>query len=107
SQQKQHGTGVLFVTHDLTVARHLCDRIAVMYSGRIVEIGPTERILERPTHPYTAGLLATARSLENRDEELYEIKGEPGASSWAKRCAFSARCPKVIDRCTAAEPLDL
>ncbi|MBY3756366.1 ATP-binding cassette domain-containing protein [Azospirillum formosense] len=106
SQQRQHDTGVLFVTHDLTVARHLCDRVAVMYSGRIVEIGPTERILERPAHPYTAGLLATARSLEKRDATLYEIKGEPGASSWAKRCAFSARCPQATDRCTAAEPTE-
>ncbi|QCO19485.1 ABC transporter ATP-binding protein (plasmid) [Azospirillum brasilense] len=106
SQQRQHDTGVLFVTHDLTVARHLCDRVAVMYSGRIVEIGPTERILERPAHPYTAGLLATARSLEKRDAALYEIKGEPGATSWAKRCAFSARCPQVTDRCTAAEPTE-
>lgn len=106
SQQRQHDTGVLFVTHDLTVARHLCDRVAVMYSGRIVEIGPTEQILERPAHPYTAGLLATARSLEKRDATLYEIKGEPGATSWAKRCAFSARCPNVTDRCTTAEPTE-
>ena len=106
SQQRQHDTGVLFVTHDLTVARHLCDRIAVMYSGRIVEIGPTERILERPAHPYTAGLLATARSLEKRDATLYEIKGEPGATSWANRCAFSARCPQATDRCTATEPAE-
>ncbi|MCK1732316.1 ABC transporter ATP-binding protein [Bradyrhizobium sp. 142] len=106
-QQRRHGTGVLFVTHDLTVARHLCDRIAVMYSGRIVEIGPTERILKQPAHPYTAGLLATARSLANRDETLYEIKGEPGASSWAGRCAFASRCNAAIDRCTTAEPHDV
>lgn len=106
SQQRQHRTSVLFVTHDLTVARQLCDRIAVMYSGTIVEIGPTERILERPVHPYTAGLLATARSLENRDAVLYEIKGEPSATSWARRCAFAARCPRMTDRCATEEPAE-
>lgn len=103
-QQALHRTGVVFITHDLTVARHLCDRIAVMYSGRIVEIGPTEQILERPTHPYTIGLLETARSLANRDKELYEIKGEPGATSWAGRCAFAARCFAATGLCSTGEP---
>lgn len=103
-QQRLHRTGVIFVTHDLTVARHLCDRIAVMYSGRIVEIGPTSQILERPAHPYTAGLLATARSLANRDETLYEIRGEPGTSSWAGRCAFVSRCNAVVGACSSADP---
>lgn len=104
THQRETGTGVLFITHDLTVARHLCDRIAVMYSGKIVEMGPTEKILENPAHPYTVGLLATARSLANRDETLFEIKGEPSAPDWHGRCAFSPRCDAVRDVCLGRAP---
>jgi ABC-type dipeptide/oligopeptide/nickel transport system ATPase component len=60
----------LFITHDLTIAAEICDRIAVMYAGEIVELGPTEEVMRRPRHPYAAALLATSASLERRDAFL-------------------------------------
>jgi peptide/nickel transport system ATP-binding protein/oligopeptide transport system ATP-binding protein len=102
--QQRIGASVLFVTHDLSIAGEICDRIAVMYAGEIMEIGPAAEVLERPLHPYSAALLATSASLERRDEYLYELPGEPGAGGEAKGCRFAARCPKVMDRCRAVHP---
>jgi ABC-type dipeptide/oligopeptide/nickel transport system ATPase component len=68
--QRRLGAAVLFITHDLTIAAEICDRIAVMYAGEIVELGPTEEVMRRPRHPYAAALLATSASLERRDAFL-------------------------------------
>jgi peptide/nickel transport system ATP-binding protein/oligopeptide transport system ATP-binding protein len=102
--QKRIGASVLFITHDLLIAGEICDRIAVMYAGEIVEIGPAAEILERPLHPYSAALRATSESLERRDEYLYELPGEPGATAEAQSCQFAARCPKVMAQCRSALP---
>ena len=103
-RQRTLGTSLLFITHDLTIARSICDRIAVMYAGEIVEIGKTEDIIERPRHPYTIGLLKTARSLEQGDAVLFEIDGEPGGRVAGEACRFSARCREVQPGCRAAHP---
>lgn len=102
--QRRLGASVLFVTHDLTIAGEICDRIAVMYAGEIVEIGPAAEILRRPKHPYSAGLLATSDSLERRDEYLYELPGEPGHRFTEEGCGFAARCPHVMPKCRAIHP---
>ena len=103
-QQKKLGAAVLFVTHDLAVAGEICDRIAVMYAGEIVEMGPARDVLERPRHPYAQGLLQTSASLDRRDEYLYELQGEPGGRAAATGCCFAARCPNVMPRCREIQP---
>lgn len=94
----------VYITHDMAVVAELTDRIAVMYSGRIVETGPAEVVLRSPRHPYTARLLMAVPDLEGRRE----IHGIPGhAPSPLRRpagCAFAPRCPLVIDRCRVEEP---
>jgi oligopeptide/dipeptide ABC transporter ATP-binding protein len=95
----------IFITHDMTVAAALCDRIAVMYAGQIVEVGPTRAVFDAPRHPYTQGLIATATALRQKAERLREIAGElPNLASPPRGCLFAPRCPKVMDRCRAAPP---
>ena len=104
TQQRKLGASVLYVTHDLAVAGEICDRIAVMYAGEIVEMGPARDVLERPQHPYAQGLLQTSASLERRDEYLYELQGEPGGRGAAEGCGFVARCPKAMAKCRSTQP---
>ncbi len=102
--QAKAGAAILFVTHDLGIAGALCDRIAVMYAGEIVEIGPAAAVLERPMHPYAQGLLATSRSLERADAELHELPGEPGGVPPEQGCAFAPRCVHVMAACRQRHP---
>jgi peptide/nickel transport system ATP-binding protein len=96
---------ILFITHDMTAAAGLCDRIAVMYAGEIVEIGPADNILSAPRHPYTAGLVATARQLDERSQRLREIPGEmPLVTGPVRACSFAPRCPKADAACLEARP---
>jgi peptide/nickel transport system ATP-binding protein len=103
--QRRLGVSVLFITHDLTIARDLCDRIAVMYAGEIVEIGPASAVLDDPQHPYAASLLRTAQSLERHDATLFELPGEPGRDARERSgCRFAARCPSIIPPCQTEHP---
>jgi peptide/nickel transport system ATP-binding protein len=100
---------MLFVTHDMSVAAGLCDRIAVMYAGEIVETGPAATILAAPRHPYTQGLVATAqqldRQVERRAERLGEMPGEmPSLIGPPQGCVFAPRCPKADAACREAPP---
>lgn len=100
--QDAFGFAYLFISHDLNVVGFLCDRIVVMYLGRIVEEGPKERIFENPLHPYTKALLS-ARAGE--DGERYILQGElPSPVDLPKGCAFHPRCPKANDICLKDEP---
>ncbi|HUK09265.1 MAG TPA: ABC transporter ATP-binding protein [Stellaceae bacterium] len=95
----------LFITHDMTLAAALCNRIAVMYAGKIVEIGPTRQVFEAPRHPYTQGLIATAIALKTRAARLKEIAGDPpNLANPPPGCPFSPRCAQVMERCRAIEP---
>jgi len=95
----------LFITHDMSVAAALCDRIAVMYAGEIVETGPTRQLFDAPRHPYTQGLIATSIALKGRAKRLKEIAGElPSLVSPPTGCLFSPRCPQVMERCRAVPP---
>lgn len=92
---------VVFVTHDLSVARVVADRIAVMYLGRIVEIGPAERVIDRPAHPYTQALVD---SIPDLGREPRALAGEPASPlSPPPGCAFHPRCPLAVDTCSDAE----
>ena len=99
------GSAIIFITHDISLAAGLCDRIAVMYAGEMVETGPADVLLSRPAHPYTAGLIETAHQLEQRVARLKEIPGElPSGTVTAVGCLFAPRCNFAVDACRAAPP---
>lgn len=103
--QRALGMSAIFVTHDLGVAAEVCDRIAVMYAGRIVEIGSAEDILRRPQHPYTRALLASTIHGNMRGQRIEGITGAPpDLANLPAGCAFRARCPKARDACVHQVP---
>ena len=105
--QRRFGIAYLFVGHDLSVVYQMSDRIAVMYHGRIVEMGPAEEIYHAPKHPYTIALLAAVLSIDPRHRRLSstvtEAPGEPSATG----CAYANRCPHVMDRCRTEVPVPI
>ncbi|ASM72910.1 MULTISPECIES: ABC transporter ATP-binding protein [Roseobacteraceae] len=103
------GLSYLFISHDLGVVRHVCDDVAVMYLGKIVEQAPRDLLFESPQHPYTQALLAAAPSLARRKSQGYtralQIKGDPPSPlNPPKGCAFAERCPKVQALCRDTRP---
>jgi oligopeptide/dipeptide ABC transporter ATP-binding protein len=107
SVQQRLGLAYLFITHDLGVVAELCDRVIVMYAGRVVETGPTAALLQQPLHPYTEALLkSTPRVDQKGGGKLHPIKGlTPRLSDEPlTECAFAPRCPRVRDACRAGEP---
>jgi peptide/nickel transport system ATP-binding protein len=102
SLQRELGMSVLLITHDLGVVAETCDEVVVMYAGRVVEQAPTTVLFAGPRHPYTAGLL---RSIPSGDERLQEIKGMvPALHELPKGCKFADRCPRVESKCHLDEP---
>jgi oligopeptide/dipeptide ABC transporter ATP-binding protein len=103
----QEGTGLslIFITHDFGIVAKMCDRVMVMYAGRVVESGPVREIFNKPSHPYTQALLSSVPKLEERPERLYSIQGQPPAL-WdvPPGCRFAARCPYADDRCQQEYP---
>jgi oligopeptide/dipeptide ABC transporter ATP-binding protein len=98
------GAGLLLITHNLGIVAETCDRVAVMYAGRIVEVGPVEQIFADPKHPYTRGLLASTISLETT--ELHSIAGyPPNLIDPPPGCRFADRCPYAMAHCRDAEPV--
>ena len=101
-----HEAGGLMITHDLGVAGDICDRIAVIYHGLIVEEGPTRQILGDPRHPYTAGLLAAVPRFDGARRRLVPIPGQPPAPSATRvGCSFRPRCPRATEVCELRPPL--
>ncbi|MFE7111678.1 ABC transporter ATP-binding protein [Streptomyces sp. NPDC057575] len=101
----ERGTGLLFVTHDLELASAICDRVYVMYAGRIVETRGTDELFDRPRHPYTAGLLACTPRIEADAPAPRAIPGRPVSLAEAPPgCAFAARCPVALPRCSEETP---
>ncbi|HTY67799.1 MAG TPA: ABC transporter ATP-binding protein [Alphaproteobacteria bacterium] len=101
----QHGTAVLLITHDMGVIAETSDRVAVMYAGRIVEIGPVADIIKRPRHPYTVGLMGAIPDMSRKVERLVQIEGAmPRLDAIPSGCAFHPRCPRAIARCRAERP---
>jgi peptide/nickel transport system permease protein len=104
--QEEFGMAILFVTHDLAVAADVCDRIAVMYAGEIVEIAPVDDLFARPSHPYTAGLLSASPHGAGRNPPLPTIRGSvPRPGSWPVGCRFSDRCAYRRMQCETRVPL--
>jgi peptide/nickel transport system ATP-binding protein len=102
---REHGTAVMLVTHDMGVIAETADRVAVMYAGRIVEIGPVGDVIHRPSHPYTVGLMGSIPSIVEERERLTQIDGAmPRLTAIPPGCAFNPRCPHVFDRCRVDRP---
>ncbi|MFC4735085.1 ABC transporter ATP-binding protein [Bacillus daqingensis] len=102
---RDKGTAILMITHDLGVVAEICDRVVVMYAGKVVEQGDVRTILKAPKHPYTVGLIRSLPKLSGRDERLYSIPGNvPKPGSIQKGCRFAARCEHVFDRCLQEDP---
>jgi len=102
---REHGAAVMLVTHDMGVIAETCDRVAVMYAGRVAEIGPVADVIHRPSHPYTVGLMGSIPSMDIERERLMQIDGAmPRLNAIPKGCAFNPRCPNVFDRCRSERP---
>ncbi|MSU24842.1 MAG: ABC transporter ATP-binding protein [Opitutus sp.] len=103
--QRELGMAVIFITHDLGVVSGLCDRVQVMYAGRVVESSDTRTLFYSPKHPYTRALQRSIPSLQPKGAELYTIPGmPPDVSKPIPGCSFAPRCEHVTDRCTATPP---
>ena len=105
--QQEFGFAVIFVTHDMSLVRHFTDRLMVMYAGQVAESGSTQRMFERPLHPYTVGLMEAFPSIHGPRVPLTGIPGRPpDLANPAGGCWFVPRCPRVMERChTTAVPL--
>ncbi|WP_343712617.1 ABC transporter ATP-binding protein [Inquilinus sp.] len=102
---KEKLTAVMLVTHDMGVIAETADKIAVMYAGRLVEIGPVDQVLQAPTHPYTRGLMASIPALGARVERLNQIDGAmPRLDAIPPGCAFNPRCQSAGPRCRRERP---
>lgn len=102
---KQKGAAVMLITHDMGVIAETCDRVAVMYAGRIVEIGPVHQVIHQPQHPYTVGLMASIPDIEIDRERLNQIDGSmPRLSAIPTGCGFNPRCSQVFTKCKQAKP---
>jgi oligopeptide/dipeptide ABC transporter ATP-binding protein len=103
--QAETGMAILFITHDFGVVGHMCDRVAVMYAGRIVECGPVRQIFESPSHPYTRALIASVPSMSRPAGRLATIEGQPPSlMDLPVGCRFASRCAHVEQRCLEAYP---
>ncbi len=102
---RDQGTAVMLITHDMGVIAETADRVAVMYAGRIAEIGPVAAVIRSPAHPYTEGLMASIPSLEHRVDRLRQIDGAmPRLDALPAGCRFNPRCGKAFDRCWTEQP---
>jgi len=103
--QQESGMSLIFITHDFGIVAKMCDRVAVMYAGKIVEEGSVRDIFNKPSHPYTEALLASVPKMEEDVDRLYAIEGQPPLlHDLPVGCSFADRCPYVMDRCREEYP---
>ena len=102
----EHGAAVMLVTHDMGVIAETADRVAVMYAGSLVEIGPVGEVIRNPRHPYTQGLMESIPGIGEKRRRLHQIDGAmPRLAALPSGCAFHPRCPQVMDRCRRERPV--
>ena len=102
---KEHDTSVILITHDMGVIAEISDRVAVMYAGRVVEVGNVRDVVKNPKHPYSQGLMGSIPSLHHRTEQLVQIDGAmPRLTEIPAGCAFHPRCPEAFERCRQHRP---
>jgi oligopeptide/dipeptide ABC transporter ATP-binding protein len=103
--QRSHNLALIFITHNLGIVAKMCDQVAVMYAGRLVEQGPVKQIYNTPAHPYTRALLESIPRVGDNRKRLTAIDGQPpDPSAPPPGCAFHPRCPSVMDRCRTEAP---
>jgi oligopeptide/dipeptide ABC transporter ATP-binding protein len=103
--QRAHNLALIFITHNLGIVAKMCDQVAVMYAGRLVESGPVKQIYNSPAHPYTQALLESIPRVGDNRKRLTAIDGQPpDPSAPPPGCAFHPRCPRVMDRCRTEAP---
>ena len=103
--QRAHGLALIFITHNLGIVAKMCDQLAVMYAGRVVESGSVSRIFNQPVHPYTKALLGSIPHMGDRNQRLTAIAGQPpDLAALPQGCSFAPRCPQALDRCRAEAP---
>ena len=102
---RERGAAVMLITHDMGVIAETCDRVAVMYAGRIAEIGPVHEVINQPAHPYAMGLMAAIPDITIDRDRLYQIDGAmPRLDAIPSGCAYNPRCPRAFDRCRVERP---
>ena len=102
---REHGTAVMLITHDMGVIAETADRVAVMYAGRLVEIGEARRVIQKGKHPYTLGLMGSIPTIGDTEKELRQIQGSmPRLAEIPEGCAFNPRCPSVMECCRENRP---
>jgi oligopeptide/dipeptide ABC transporter ATP-binding protein len=105
--QEKTNVAIVFITHDFGVIADMCDRVAVMYAGKIVETASTSEIFKAPRHPYTSALINSVPRLDRKDERLYSIEGQPPSlMNLPPGCRFCDRCPGALDICSKQEPTE-
>src|SRR5215831_2740885 len=103
--QRAHGLALIFITHNLGIVAKMCDRVAVMYAGRMVEAGPVKAMFHHPAHPYTRALLESIPRMSDARQRLTAIEGQPpDLSALPPGCAFAPRCPSAFEPCREGEP---
>jgi peptide/nickel transport system ATP-binding protein len=103
--QRRFGFAVIFVTHDMSLVSHFSDRLAVMYAGQVIEIGPTRQLFDEPKHPYTRGLMQSFPSIRGPKLQLTGIRGAPpDLGNPPAGCRFHPRCPEVMAKCRITDP---
>jgi len=103
--QRAHNLALIFITHNLGIVAKMCDQLAVMYAGRVVESGPVTRLFNAPAHPYTQALLGSIPRMSDNRQRLTAIEGQPpDLVSLPAGCSFAPRCPSAFERCRAAAP---
>ncbi len=103
--QKQTNVAIIFITHDFGVIANLCQRVAVMYAGRIMETATTSEIFKSPKHPYTVALINSVPSLDKKEDRLYSIEGQPPPLlNLPPGCRFAPRCPEAAEACHREQP---
>ena len=106
--QEASNIALIFITHDFGIVAKMCDRVAVMYAGKIVEMGDVREIFNNPSHPYTEALLSSVPKLEEDVDRLYSIEGQPPTlHDLPPGCPFAARCQYVMDKCRDAYPPEI
>ena len=102
---KERGAAVMLITHDMGVIAETCDRVAVLYAGRIAEVGPVHEVINHPAHPYSKGLMGAIPDITEDRENLNQIDGAmPRLNAIPAGCAFNPRCPQVFDKCRSLRP---
>ena len=103
--QELTGVGIIFITHDFGIVAKMCDRVAGMYAGKIVEQGDVRQIFNHPSHPYTEALIQSVPKMEVKEKRLYSIPGQP-PTLWdlPQGCSFADRCRYTHDKCLETYP---